>query len=316
MSTPLVSILLPAYQSERYIGETIESALAQTFTDWELVISENASKDKTLEVIKKYSDPRIRLFCQEKTTSSAMNWQFVFEHALGEFGCVLGADDVFEANHLERKLSLLNQFPNSPFVHGAVHCIDENGAKTKVYKQEVPLEEAPATFLARVFPANLVNAHSALFRLRDAKAKKIGFDTRYTLLMDWCFWMEFALNTDGTILYDDLVTMKYRMHSQNTTSQQIKGFVWAIESIELRLNLLNRYADRWREMGTDPEMEKTRITKNLWALAFQQVRRGCWGGGARAWKDYREYHSVRAMFCDAPFHFWKRLQAKINFPAI
>src|SRR5712664_2311486 len=100
MNIPLVSVLLPAYQAESYIGEAIESVLAQTWINWELVISENASKDRTVEVIKRYQDPRIRLYCQKKTTSPAQNWRFTFDAAIGKYACVLGADDVFEPSHL------------------------------------------------------------------------------------------------------------------------------------------------------------------------------------------------------------------------
>lgn len=307
MSTPLISILLPAYQSERYVGETIESALAQTFTDWELVISENASTDKTLEIIKQYNDPRIRLFCQEKTSSPAENWQFTFDKAIGEFACVLGADDVFEPNHLERKVNLLLKFPEAPFIHGAVQFIDENGTKIKIYEQNVSFEESPKAFLSRILHGNPVITHTTLFRLSEAKRKNINFDLRFTILMDWHFWMELALNTSGNILYDSEITMKYRMHPQNTTSQQRRGFIWAIETAELQLDLLNRYTNRWREIGVNPEVEQKQISRGLWALAFQQLRRRNVAQAKRAWKNYRNYHSVGEMLCDVPAHYWNRL---------
>jgi glycosyltransferase involved in cell wall biosynthesis len=125
---PLVSVLLPAYNTEQYIGQTIESVLNQTLTDWELVVSDDASPDRTVAVIERYRDPRIRLHRQPRNLGIVANWAFVVGEGRGEFGYLLGGDDVLEPTHLERKIRLLSQHPRSLFVHGPLRLIDATGA--------------------------------------------------------------------------------------------------------------------------------------------------------------------------------------------
>ena len=115
--TPRVSVLLPVFQTEQYIGEAIESVLNQTFTDWELVISDNASTDRTVDVVKRYEDSRIRLVRQPRNLGMVANWAWVAREGRGELGCVLGADDVWEPAHLERKVGLLARHPEALFAH-------------------------------------------------------------------------------------------------------------------------------------------------------------------------------------------------------
>ncbi|HXE42024.1 MAG TPA: hypothetical protein VN516_03280 [Candidatus Baltobacteraceae bacterium] len=248
----------------------------------------------------------MRLFCQEKTTSPSENWQFTVEKAVGEFACVLGADDVFEPNHLERKVDLFQKFPNSPFVHGAVQIIDENGDKVKIYEQNLSHEEPRAAFLRRMLPGNSVVAPVVMFRLREAKQKKIGFNSRYTILMDWYFWMELALNFSGTILYDDSITMKYRMHPQNISNLQMKSFRWLMETVDLQLQVVQQYANQFRQLGINPEAEQKIVTERLWALAFQQFRKGNRAEAKQVWQLYRQYHHIGEMFYNMPVHYWKR----------
>ena len=303
MSSPRISVLLPAYQAEGYVGQAIESVLAQTFTDWELVISENVSRDRTLEVIRSYHDPRIRLYCQERTTTAAGNWQFLFERARGELGCVLGADDIFEPTHLEKKSALLEHFPNATFVHGAVQMIDETGAKTWTYTQDVPPEEPVAAFLARVFPGNPVNGLSALLPLRRAREAGLGFDTRYSILMDWHFLMKLALYTGGPILYDPSATVRYRRHSQSIVSQHISplqsaSFTWAMEAAELRADLLTEEREKWRALGFDTQTMAAAVIRPVSGLLFQQLRRGQWGNARRAWRLYRRVYTPADLTID------------------
>ena len=305
---PVVSVLLPVYNGEVYLKPAIESVLNQTFGDWELFIGDNASTDGTRAIIESYRDPRIRVHRHATNIGLAPNWNFLLQNARGDYACVLGADDVFEPNHLERKVNLLQKFPDSPFIHGTVQIMDEHGTKTKIYEQNVPFEESRGAFLHRMLRGNPVNAHTTVFRLHEAKS--IGFNTHYTFLLDWCFWMEFALNTSGMILYDNLITMKYRMHPQNTTNLQIKSFRWLIEGVNLQLQMLNEYANTFRNLGIDPEAEENRLTDNLWALAFQQARHGKWDEARQVWKIYRQYHGVFEMLRNVPSHYWKRLLAK------
>ena len=105
MNNPLVSVVMPVYNREMYVGAAIESILGQTFTDFELIIVDDGSTDQSVAIIQGYRDPRIRLirFSQNKGVSAARN---VGNHeARGEFIAVMDSDDIALPKRLEKQLA-------------------------------------------------------------------------------------------------------------------------------------------------------------------------------------------------------------------
>ena len=123
---PRVTVCLPVYNGERYLRQTIESALAQDMDEWVILASDNHSTDSTLALLREYEkkDRRITVFTQNENVGVSRNWQFLAERVETPFFCVLGADDLFAPNHLRRKLNLLEEHDQSPYAHGAVYWID------------------------------------------------------------------------------------------------------------------------------------------------------------------------------------------------
>ncbi|MDW8106404.1 MAG: glycosyltransferase family 2 protein [Armatimonadota bacterium] len=102
---PLVSILTPAYKAEPYIGQAIESVLAQTMPDWELIIVEDCSPDNTAQVVEQYlGDPRIKLIRNEQNLGECGARNRALDVARGEWITLLDADDWYEPQRLERLL--------------------------------------------------------------------------------------------------------------------------------------------------------------------------------------------------------------------
>jgi glycosyltransferase involved in cell wall biosynthesis len=308
---PTVSVLLPVWNGEKYVRLAIESVLAQTFEDWELCIGDNASTDGTSAIVEAYHDPRIRVYRHATNIGAAGNWDFLLQNARGDYACILGADDLFEPNHLERKVTLLSLIPGAPFIYGAAQIIDAVGGQRYLDRhQGTPFTESPAPFLAKMLKTNVVNITPALIRLPEIKVKKIGFDLRYPVLMDWRFWIEVALNAKGPIMYDQAATIKYRVHAQSATSLHEKSYSWVKEMTELRIDSLDCHAARWREMGFNPVAEKERITRALCASALEQARRGHWQQAEHFWRIYRQFHRNGEAVRDALAHCWKRIRAK------
>ena len=101
-ATPKVSVITPAYKAARYIGQAIESVQAQTLTDWEMIIVDDASPDETAEVVKRYlDDPRIKLIRSERNRGECGARNLALEAAQGEWIAVLDADDWFAPERLE-----------------------------------------------------------------------------------------------------------------------------------------------------------------------------------------------------------------------
>lgn len=128
-SPPRLTVGLPTYNGERFIRESIESLLAQSFRDFELVISDNGSTDATGSICERYSrlDPRVRLFRQDKNLGSAANHNFVIEQARGEFFKWAADDDVYGRDLLVRCVQLLDANPDAVVAHSFDALIDEQG---------------------------------------------------------------------------------------------------------------------------------------------------------------------------------------------
>ena len=107
---PRVSVVVPSFNNVDFIAETIRSILAQTFTEFELVISDHSSTDGTWEVVKKFADdPRVRLFRAPAGGGAPANWNYASRHATGEFIKLVCGDDLIHPTMLERQLAAVDE---------------------------------------------------------------------------------------------------------------------------------------------------------------------------------------------------------------
>lgn len=103
---PRVSVVVPSYQNEAYIEATIRSVLAQTFTDFELVVADHGSSDRTWELLQQFAgDERVRLLTTEPGGGAERNWNRVTEQARGELVKLVCGDDLLEPSALERQVA-------------------------------------------------------------------------------------------------------------------------------------------------------------------------------------------------------------------
>jgi glycosyltransferase involved in cell wall biosynthesis len=134
-SPPLVSIGLFVYNGERFLEETLHSILNQTFTDFELVISDNASTDRTGEIARAFAkrDDRIRYYRSEKNMGAGWNVRRVYGLATGKYFKQAAADDLLEPQFLERCVAALENDPDCVVAYAKTKEIDENGTFIKNY---------------------------------------------------------------------------------------------------------------------------------------------------------------------------------------
>jgi len=125
----VVSVIIPCYNAGKFIGETIQSVLRQSFTDWEMIVINDGSTDDSEEIVKKINDPRIRLVSKPNTgVSDSRN--IGFEKTTGEFVCFLDADDLMADNFLEKRIRFLLSNSLHAIVGGKLIHIDEDGKNT------------------------------------------------------------------------------------------------------------------------------------------------------------------------------------------
>src|SRR5437868_2983730 len=108
MTSPLVSIIMPAYNAGKYIAEAIQSVRAQTHKNWELLICDDGSTDGTVAIISSFKEPRIRFFTQPHAGVSAAR-NLAMGNMLGDYFCFLDADDVLPPNSLTARLEMLER---------------------------------------------------------------------------------------------------------------------------------------------------------------------------------------------------------------
>jgi glycosyltransferase involved in cell wall biosynthesis len=136
-SAPLVSIGLFVYNGERFVEAAICSILNQTFTDFELIISDNASTDRTGEIAQAYAkrDGRIRYYRSDKNMGAGWNARRVCELARGKYFRWAAVDDLLEPDLLRRCVEILENDPGCVVAHTRTKEVDENGTFIKNYVQ-------------------------------------------------------------------------------------------------------------------------------------------------------------------------------------
>ena len=103
----LVSVIMPCYNAAAYIGASIESVQAQTYTNWELLIVDDCSTDDSLAVVARYDDPRIRVLKNEKNSGAAVSRNYALREAKGKWIAFLDSDDLWEKEKLEKQIAFM-----------------------------------------------------------------------------------------------------------------------------------------------------------------------------------------------------------------
>ena len=133
---PRLSIGLPVYNGEKYLAESIESLLGQSYKDFELIISDNASTDSTAEICHRYAneDSRIRYIRQPRNIGLAPNHNFVVDESRGEFFKWAASDDLYGRELLQSCIDALDEHPNVVLAHSWTAAIDSAGKVIQAYR--------------------------------------------------------------------------------------------------------------------------------------------------------------------------------------
>jgi glycosyltransferase involved in cell wall biosynthesis len=184
---PLISVIIPVYNGEKTIEETIESVLNQTFKDFELIVINDGSQDGTLEIVDRIQDPRLQVFTYPNGGQSASrNWGV--SHSRGEFIAFLDADDLWTQDKLESQLRALQDNPQAAVAYSWSHCIDESGKFIRDASHSTASGDVYAKLLLADF---LDNGSNPLIR-RQALTEVGSFDETLPPAEDWDMWLRLA----------------------------------------------------------------------------------------------------------------------------
>jgi glycosyltransferase involved in cell wall biosynthesis len=165
---PRVSIAVPVYNGERYLRESLDGLLAQTFTDFELVIADNASTDGTEAICRAYvaCDPRVRYHRNERNLGGPGNFRRVFELSRGEYHKWSTADDLWHPTFVERCVAILDARPDVVLAYPRSNIVDAEGAVVRTFDDPLDLPEDSAVERVRrvIQESTLCHAHLGVLR--------------------------------------------------------------------------------------------------------------------------------------------------------
>lgn len=217
---PAVSIGLPVFNGENYVREAIDSLLAQTFTDFELLVSDNASTDQTQSICEAYAlrDPRVRYVRQDKNLGAGRNFEFVLDHARGTYFMWAAHDDTWAANWLEVLVAAIRVDDFS--VRGALHFVRDGETVVERMTPNYRRGEHLRFFLAEETTMDARNFYIyGLFdRLRLLELDRAALGSCY--YPDFLF--TFQMLNKGNLRSIPGTYQCYRLHSDNTGPQMMK----------------------------------------------------------------------------------------------
>lgn len=214
MPSPLVSVLMAVYNSERYVAQAVESILNQTFQDFELIIVDDGSGDRSLAVLQRYAvnDRRICLISRENQGIPRTRNQLL-EQASGEFIAVMDSDDVALPNRLAHQVHFLQQHPQVVCVGSAYDVIDAKGRF---------LTQLPVPLNDDEIQQQALAGHASIFQpcamMRRAAVLQIGgYDETMPQAEDLDLWLRLGEMGELANLPEALV--QYRLHPKSVSEQ-------------------------------------------------------------------------------------------------
>ncbi len=220
---PLVSVIIPVYNGEKTIQETIESVLNQTFIDLELIVINDGSQDATLKLVERIQDSRINVFSYPNAGQSTSRNRGI-ALATGEYISFIDADDLWTPDKLEAQLKALQANPKAAVAYSWTDWIDESSQLLGKGSHNTEQGEVFAKLLLNDFVANGSNV-----LIRRQALNEVGdFDASVTPAEDWDMWLRLAVHYEFVAVQSSQIL--YRI-SPNSASFN----VWQMETSSLRV---------------------------------------------------------------------------------
>lgn len=210
MSVPVVSIVMAAFNEEKYISEAIESVLSQSFSDFEFIIINDGSTDKTEEIILSFKDPRIRYIKNEENLKLIASLNKGLRAANGKYIARMDSDDSCFENRLEKQVAFMEAHPE----------IGISGSQLLVFGNEEGLMRYPLShedIKLRLFITSCFGNNVVIFRREILERHQLYFPQGYLHAEDYKCWTNWVAVTQTANLDENLV--KYRSHSNSVSAQ-------------------------------------------------------------------------------------------------
>lgn len=233
MIEPMVSVCIPTYNHAHFLKDALDSVLAQTYTNFELVVVDNCSTDATRELVADYAarDDRIRYFCNEINVGPRENLNRCLQHASAAYIKILCADDLLEPSCLEKSMRALIDHADAVLVAHArrVVAADLQLIRIAGYSDRDELIAGQKMIAYSLFNGNYIGEPSAVIFRKEAALP--GFDTSFRLMIDLELWLR--LLEKGSLCYLAEPLSSFRVHAGQETNNAITSFAFLDEEVAL-----------------------------------------------------------------------------------
>lgn len=210
---PRVSVCIPVYNGEKYIGAAVESVLGQAYADFEVVVVDNCSTDRTAAIVEGFADAdeRIRLLRNEANIGAEGNWNRSVEEARGEYVKLLCADDMLRPQCLEKQVAALDAHPDAAFVTGHRDIVDADGTVLLAGRGprrhgEIASDEALRMTVRS--GTNPFGEPGTVLMRASAREKAGGFNGDRPWLLDIEFWSRLMEHGTVVVLPDTVAAFR------------------------------------------------------------------------------------------------------------
>ncbi|MDK2597607.1 glycosyltransferase [Pseudoalteromonas obscura] len=219
-SSPLVSVAIITYNQKDFLKECIESILAQSYSNVQIVVADDCSSDGTQEMLREYDEQypgKFTLCLSEKNRGITANSNAANDACIGQYIAWTGGDDLMLPNKLSRQVDYMEKHPEVAICYHDLDVFESDTNKTiRKFSEGATPRRGGIEKLMRY--GCFLGAASAMVRNSD---KLPSYDNRMPIASDWMYWIR-CLEDGGTIEYIPEVLGRYRRHSNNVTSASKK----------------------------------------------------------------------------------------------
>lgn len=254
------SIIIPLFNKEKFIEDTLNSILNQTFSDFEIIVVDDGSTDQSLDLVSKYKDERLQIITQKNAGVSIARNNGI-KAANGDYIALLDADDYWYNNHLFELNKLINLFPDA-----GLYCNNYEVFYNKEFKQKAQFNfkfNEDCLIVKDYFKASIINSvawTSAVAFSKENFNSIGGFTEKFTGAEDLDLWIRFALKLK--IAFNPALTMSYKLYVTESLSKN--------EFNAMRYDFINNFQ---KEEKTNASL-KLYLDKNRYAVALRSKING------------------------------------------
>lgn len=217
---PLVSVIMPAYNAEQYIGEAIESILRQSYENIELIVIDDGSNDNTEEITKSFKDKRLYVYFNEKNKGISYTTNRGIEKSNGKYIALMDDDDIAEEKRIEIQVDYLETNPQIDILGGRTTFINEHGKV--LFLGEIPRYNPKYIRAVLLFNCMDFMNSTAMIRKDFIIKNNLSYEEECFGMQDFKFYIESSKVGNISTVSDFL--LKHRIHSNNETEKNFRLF--------------------------------------------------------------------------------------------